>query len=624
VLLAAGQQHGLARAEQFADARRDHISARAWLEDASNSLGYEQVRAMNWTPYVGPLRIGFRTSTTWIRLKIDAPSPETRPGAERQTRLVLRIQPGHLDEIALFDPRYPDQEPQLAGDLHDWRLSAYRSFNQNLVIAAPTETIEVFLRLRTQTHHGIHVEALQWDEALARDRQQQLIIGAVIIFLLIVLAWAVTGWLEKRERVIGAFIIHQLISVIFAISLLGFFRVYLSDWLSAAVISHMTSAMFSVTTTAVLWFHWHLLREFKPPALGMRLLQLLMVVTPLTLLLMLAGLMTLALQAITLICTFSPALLLLLACFIEKPAPGDSPKLSRLRLIMVYGAMCLILASATLPALGWLPSPPWAMYSAIGYGLVSAAVLFGALRTRSMLSMNELRKQKHELEMAEKMLAAEREKRREQEQFMTMLTHELTNALATAHLALGGLPTESSMRARGYRAVESMRDIIRRCSQSSTIENSNAAPQIATVDIRALLEQMCNQMEDRADIFLKADADVPSCDTDPKMLSIVLSNLLDNALKYRANASTVEVTVAPCSRGHLAGLQVSVRNLLGDVGRPEADQVFKKYWRSPGAARYAGSGLGLYLSSMIASHLRGQLHYRPEDSHVRFDLWLPI
>ena len=130
-LLAVWQLPGLAQpaepAQQAQQAQllsdqRDHISARAWLDDPASSLGPDQVRAMGWTTYTGPLRRGFTGSTTWLRLKI-TPADPGRRAADRQTRLVLRIQPGHLDEIALFDPRYPDQPPQLAGDRHDWRLS---------------------------------------------------------------------------------------------------------------------------------------------------------------------------------------------------------------------------------------------------------------------------------------------------------------------------------------------------------------------------------------------------------------------------------------------------------------------------------------------------------------------
>ena len=632
-LLAVWQLPGLAQpaepAQQAQQAQllsdqRDHISARAWLDDPASSLGPEQVRAMGWTTYTGPLRRGFTGSTTWLRLKIDPPADPGQRSADRQTRLVLRMQPGQLDEIALFDPRYPDQPPQLAGDRHDWRLSEYRSFNQNLVIAAPNEPIEVLLRLRTTSHHGIHVEALRWEDAEATDRLQQLIMGAVIAFLLMVLAWAVTAWFESRERVVGAFIVHQVLSVFFTLSLLGFFRVYLSDWLTAPAIDRITSAMFPITATAVVWFHWHFLREFKPPPLGLRCLQWLAITTPLTLLLMLAGLIRQAHQIVTAMTLLYPLLLLLLAWRTDKPAPGDPPRLSRGRLISIYGLMVLVLGTAAMPAMGWMPSPPWAMYSAIAYGLISAAMLFGALRARARHAASARRKVQTDLVLAEQLVAQERERRHEQEQFMTMLTHELTNALATAHLAIGSLSPASPMRGRGYRAIDSMRDIIKRCAISGELEVAEPVLQVAPVDVRALLQELRHQLPAGASVKLNTDAALPDCATDRQLLGVILSNLLDNALKYRAEAGVVEVTAGPMLRGALPGLQLSVSNAPGDAGRPDPEQLFKKYWRGAGATRHAGSGLGLYLSSLIARRLGGELRYQPEMTHVRFVLWLPI
>ena len=103
-----------------------------------------------------------------------------------------------------------------------------------------------------------------------------------------------------------------------------------------------------------------------------------------------------------------------------------------------------------------------------------------------------------------------------------------------------------------------------------------------------------------------------------------MGNLLDNALKYRAATSPVEVTATVQARGERAGLQLTVCNVPGLAGRPDPDQVFKKYWRGAGASRFAGSGLGLYLSSLIAQRLGAQLQYQPEAAQVRFVLWLPI
>ncbi len=612
---------------QSADAdrdHRDHIVERAWLDDPSNSLGPEQVRAMEWIPFSGPLRRGYTASTTWLKLRIDPTVMQAHAGAGRPAQLVLRMMPGHLDEIALFDPRRAGQPPLLAGDTHDWRRAQYRSFNQNLVMDLPSEPMDVFLRLRTSGNHGILVEALRWEDVEAIDRQQQLIFGAVIMFLLTILAWAVTAWWDQRERLIGVFIVQQVASVVFTLSLLGFVRVYLSDGLSPRLIDQIHSATFPMTATAVLWFHWHFLREFRPPALGMRLVKWLALATPLTLLLMWTGHTRLALQTTMVIILLTPPMLLILALLTPKPADSEPPRLTRTHLVVIYSLITLILWNATLPAFGWQPTPIWTMYSAVAYGVVSALILFLALRTRAKY-LDALRRQTQlQLALTEQQVLKEQATRREQEQFMTMLTHELTNALATAHLAVGSLDPASPMRGRGYRAIDTMRDIIRRCALSDEIEAADPAPKIAPVNMQALLQELCEQVPDRDSVELKIDQVLPACATDRQLLSVLVGNLLDNALKYRAASSPVELTATVQKQGERAGLQLCVCNVPGQAGRPDPDQVFKKYWRGAGASRFAGSGLGLYLSSLIAQRLGARLQYQPDAANVRFVLWLPI
>lgn len=617
---------GMALAEPLDAARdqRDRISERAWLDDPTNSLGPEQVRSMTWTPYSGPLRRGFVASTTWLRLKIEPAPTSERTHPDRQSRLVLRILPGHLDEIALFDARLAGQPPQLAGDRQDVRQAEYRSFNQNLVVAAHSEPIEVLLRLRTTGNHGIHVEALSWNDLEATERKQHVMIGAVLAFLLTILGWAVSAWWEQRDRVIGAFIVQQLVSIVFTLSLLGFFRVYLSSWLSAWTIDLITSAMFPITSATVLWFHWHFLREFNPPALGLRCVKWLAAATPLILLLMLAGLMRQALALTMFVTVLTPLLLLLLACFTVQPARGEQPRLSRRQLILVYGLTLAILWNATLPAFGWLPSPPWTMYSAIAYGVVSAMILFTALRARARAAEASRQEVQLQLAVTEQRMRQEQEMRQEQDQFMTMLTHELTNALTTAHLAIGSLEPTSPMRERGYRAIHGMQSIIRRCSLSGAYEANDSVPQRAPVKVQTLLQELSQPMPDDAHVELRADANLPDCATDRQLLEVILGNLLDNALKYRAQASVIELSADTHPRGGLAGLRISVSNMPGDAGRPDPAHVFKKYWRGPGASRLAGSGLGLYLSAMLAKRLGGELRYQAQNAKVRFELWLPI
>jgi signal transduction histidine kinase len=51
--------------------------------------------------------------------------------------------------------------------------------------------------------------------------------------------------------------------------------------------------------------------------------------------------------------------------------------------------------------------------------------------------------------------------------------------------------------------------------------------------------------------------------------------------------------------------------------------VFKKYYRSAGAHRKTGSGLGLYLVKNYMQLLGGQVSYSATDSQVEFGLWIP-
>jgi len=602
--------------------RQEAISARAWLSDPTGQLGPDQVQQMAWTPYAGRLRLGYTSGTTWVRLTlVPADHGSGQPGP-----LVLRIQPGQLDEIALFDPRRPGQAPQVTGDRHDWRLAPYRSFNHNLVVAAPTAPTELLLRLRTTSHHGLDVQALPWDVAQQQDNDQRLVLGAFCAFVLLTLAWSGWSWWRTRERVIGAYFVQQAISTLFIFAFLGIYRVYLSDWLPAPLLDAITSWLFPLTQTVTVWFHWHFLREFNPPRAGMRCLQALMALLPLECCLLLAGQTSAAMQIAVVAASLT---LLLVLGTVWCMTPHDrrvTHLLSRRHLLTIYSLMLLLLWSATLPVLGWLPSLPWGGAGVPINAFLSALLMASALDARAKRLNAAHQEALTSLALAQQQASQERIRREEQEQLLAMLTHELTSPLAVASLAIGGLSASSAMRARAYQAVDSMRAIIENCAQAGQLDAPGHAPQRAPVDATALLHELCAQLHAKhpagARIALQLPDPLPPCQTDRPLLAVVLGNLMDNALKYGAGDVTVTAQARP--RGPQAGLHFSVRNAAGALGRPDPAHLFEKYHRGRAAMRLAGSGLGLYLSQVIAKRLGGELVYRAGDAaEVRFDLWLP-
>jgi signal transduction histidine kinase len=70
-------------------------------------------------------------------------------------------------------------------------------------------------------------------------------------------------------------------------------------------------------------------------------------------------------------------------------------------------------------------------------------------------------------------------------------------------------------------------------------------------------------------------------------------------------------------------VRVCVRNQVGPAGLPDADKVFDKYYRSPGAHRKTGSGLGLYLVKSYMQLLGGYVGYAVVADEVEFSIWMP-
>jgi signal transduction histidine kinase len=106
------------------------------------------------------------------------------------------------------------------------------------------------------------------------------------------------------------------------------------------------------------------------------------------------------------------------------------------------------------------------------------------------------------------------------------------------------------------------------------------------------------------------------------LLGRLLDNLIENALKYSAPGSRVEVSLA--SDG--AGISLSLTDQGCGIGPEDQKAIFEPFFRSRAArnAGIAGTGLGLAIAARIAKALGGHLSCASELGRgSRFTLWLP-
>ena len=140
------------------------------------------------------------------------------------------------------------------------------------------------------------------------------------------------------------------------------------------------------------------------------------------------------------------------------------------------------------------------------------------------------------------------------------------------------------------------------------------------VDLGAILakvvERAAMNAEDRA-VTLEAAGDLPSLYADPDKVEQVLTNLVENALKYTDGPVRVRAEVA----SHEVTLTVEDEG----PGIPEAHltHVFVKFFRKPGERR-TGTGLGLYISKGLVEAHGGRIWVTSEEGKgAAFHFTLP-
>lgn len=131
-----------------------------------------------------------------------------------------------------------------------------------------------------------------------------------------------------------------------------------------------------------------------------------------------------------------------------------------------------------------------------------------------------------------------------------------------------------------------------------------------TVDVTTIVEQVLtnlqHQVEERsASVVVES---LPQLHADPGLLSVVLENLVSNALKYGPRSGgRIVITSDPCPTGQ----RVAVASEGMPIPREEAGQIFQPFHRVPGERRVPGVGLGLTICARLVERLGGTIGVEP-------------
>ncbi|WP_162049343.1 ATP-binding protein [Fluviibacter phosphoraccumulans] len=599
------------------------VTERAWVEDPTGQMTLAEAQRAPETPFANKyFTQGFSQSTFWLRLHID-PAAITKPLASN--RLIIRIRPPIQDQIQLFDPLHKDDEARLTGDYFDWETDEYQSLNLNYVIPVGQAPRDVWLRLRTNQSTLTVIEVMTVDEVRAADRRQEM--GAImyLAMLVICMGWGVLSFIIQRDRLVGMYIGRELLAIIYGLVMLGYFRALTSGWLPAAWLDPISNTLICLFVTYVIWFDSQLIRQFKPNPWLYRATLSLMLALPVEWALQLMGKAHLAIMLNSYI-VFAAILLVFITALSTRAwretrnaAADQKPVISKTLLVGTYVVILIAVLFNRLPAVGLVPMQEGLLYLNLVYALVSSVMMMILVLVRAYrLNQRQQNAQKH-LEMAQLEIAREQARRVEQSNFLKMLAHEMKTPLSVVRMAVGSEYPSPRINDMADRAVRDMNGIIERLLQVEKLHDDQLSIQAAPFDLIKMVYQLQAALPNANRLQIEAPAAL-RMESDARFVQIILSNLIDNAVKYSPSDSVIVLKLGQTRDAAL----LRIENDIGAIDAPDPNCVFDKYYRSERAQAFTGSGLGLYLVKVLADMLSGQVRCILLGQRICFELVLPL
>ena len=582
-----------------------------WLDRDGTATADTVLHTANWEAFTGWKTWGFGREPLWLRITV--------PAALRSDELpqVLVVRPPYLDRVTFYDPT--TGVIRQAGDFLPAREDALDSIVFTFEVSPQTKARDVLVRIESSSTRLVYLEMLPMAEAKIFTRWVEWVTGSFLLLSLVLWVWSVMEWLISRDRVTAIFAVQQFMVSLWGFFHLGFARVILGEWFPEGVLSQTTSTVAAVMVGTIFCFFAALLTEYSSPAWMLRVMR-----SGLWVLIGLAvfgifGPTHLALMGLNAVATFLLGWLVLTVLVSPKGQP-QSPVPKAVMLVYVF-FYAFINAIPTMTNLGLIQESRILFYGNISNLVANGFVMLIILGVR-----HRRFRSKHEAMATQLMLQQEQARMNEQylsdqRQLLAMLAHEIKTPLANLRI---WMEAGEKGRPAMERAIDDMNRVIERCVHSGQLSDQSLAPRMELLDVAELTRFVCSSSRQPERVLLDLPTDPCPAQTDAQILSIVLSNLLDNAFKYSALHSRITLRLTATTGTQAQnGWRWQIENEVGSTGWPEANELFKKYYRSPLARKQSGSGLGLFLVKALLELLNGKVTYAPSDAMVRFEIWLP-
>ena len=236
--------------------------------------------------------------------------------------------------------------------------------------------------------------------------------------------------------------------------------------------------------------------------------------------------------------------------------------------------------------------------------------------TRDLTERRAAEERERHLLAEQRARAAAEEALLARDRFLSIASHELKTPIASLRLAVEGLlhardagrldeERLSVGLSRVITATHRLGALVEELLDNSRLTADVSPFDAAPTDLVALAREVIGRFTDASDegrirLVAPARADVVA---DASRIDQVLTNLVDNALKYSTSPAEVDVTIV--DHGDAVEVAVADRGIgLDDVA---GERIFDAFGRGDNAEHVAGLGLGLHIAQQIVTRHGGRI-----------------
>ncbi len=226
-----------------------------------------------------------------------------------------------------------------------------------------------------------------------------------------------------------------------------------------------------------------------------------------------------------------------------------------------------------------------------------------------------------------------RELNRMKNEFVAVVSHELRTPVTaligySKTLQQPGFAEDPDLRQefleRMERQGERLQRLVENLLTTARIESRQLPVQISRVPFDELVRDVVEGLGEEAErVKVDIPHDLPVVHTDRELLARVVSNLVDNALKYSPDASVCEIAAT----GDEAALVFSVQDHGIGIPEDEVARIFERFYQvdSSSTRTFRGAGLGLSLVQELLQRLGGSISVESSlGDGSRFTVTLPL